>query len=277
MNMQKRFILNADDVGMHPAVDEAVLHLAESGIVSSASVMALQQPDAGTLLALQRGGVDLGLHFDLTSAAAASRYGLPGTVGALLARAYTGRLDRQKLRGVIDEQLQRFSEVAGRMPVFIDGHEHVHQFPVVRDALMQVLSRWPVQERPFLRDTRPRRWRGAKAAVIGMLGAHGLAVRADKLHCTRNTDFLGVYPLQHEVNLHALWRGWLQAMPTQGALAMCHPASSVFAAGNAFRLREYLFLCSAAFAEMRNQYNINIVGWHAALRETPDGAAFCAG
>lgn len=278
MSMQRRFILNADDVGMHPEVDAAVMRLAESGIVSSASVMTLMPADADVLRVLQHGGIDLGLHLDLTSTAAAQRYGFSSSVGTLLARSYARQLGRQQVRHIIDEQLQRFCELAGRMPVFIDGHEHVHQFPGLRDALMDVIAGLPAQQRPFLRDTRPRSWRGPKAAVIGMLGASALTTRARELACVCNTDFFGVYPLQNEVDLDGLWRGWLQTMPAHGALVMCHPATSVFAPGNAFRLREYLFLSSVRFAEMRYQYSAEIVGWRAALgNEAADNAAFCPG
>jgi predicted glycoside hydrolase/deacetylase ChbG (UPF0249 family) len=277
MNMSRRLILNADDVGMHPTVDAAVLRLAESGILSSASVMVMAQPDADVLRILQHGRIDLGLHLDLSSETASRRYGLPSKIGDLLMRAYSGRLDQHQMHSIIAEQLQRFCELTGRTPTFIDGHEHVHQFPSIRDALLQALAELPENERPFLRNTKPRHWRGPKAAVIGVLGASTLATRANKLLCVGNTDFFGVYPLQHEVELEQLWHCWLRAMPAQGALAMCHPATAVFAADNAFRLREYLFLSGPVFAQLRRQYNVSIVGWHAALDKNADTAAFCAG
>lgn len=35
-------------------------------------------------------------------------------------------------------QLERFIQLMGRWPDFIDGHQHVHQFPLIRKAMMAV-------------------------------------------------------------------------------------------------------------------------------------------
>mgnify|MGYP000073246266 CR=1 FL=1 len=39
-----------------------------------------------------------------------------------------------------DAQWARFCEALGRAPRFVDGHQHVHQFPVIRDALLQEMD-----------------------------------------------------------------------------------------------------------------------------------------
>jgi predicted glycoside hydrolase/deacetylase ChbG (UPF0249 family) len=278
MTTQRSIIINADDVGMHPAIDGAVLRLAQSGAISSVSVMALMRPDVDTLHALRHQGVDLGLHLDFTSTIAAQHYALPRGVGAILAHSYMRRLSLQQACNIVDEQLQRFCELTGSMPAFIDGHEHVHQFPVIRDALLQAVARQAQHLRPFIRSTRPLRWRGMKARVIGWLGAAALETAAHDMGCNCNTDFFGVYPLQKEVRLDHLWHRWLQAMPPHGALVMCHPAISEISPGDVFRLREYRFLSSGAFVDMLNQYNTRVTGWRAALGETaPKSAAFCPG
>jgi hypothetical protein len=59
---------------------------------------------------------------------------------------------------------------------------------------------------------------------------------------------------------------------------MCHPALSVIAPDEAFRLHEYRFLSSMAFATMLDQYNTRAAGWRATLdKDAGDDAAFCPG
>jgi chitin disaccharide deacetylase len=49
-------------------------------------------------------------------------------------------LRREKLEGEISSQLQAFITAFGRLPDFIDGHQHVHLFPQIREALLSVVK-----------------------------------------------------------------------------------------------------------------------------------------
>jgi predicted glycoside hydrolase/deacetylase ChbG (UPF0249 family) len=265
MQTKRAIIINADDIGMHPAVDAAAMRLTEMGIVSSVSLMALAQPDADAINGFYRYGIDVGLHLDFTSEMAVRRYGTSGSIARTIMQTYSGRFSMDKARAVVGEQLQRFCELTGRLPAFIDGHEHVHQLPVVRDALMHAIGTMDSGYRPFIRDTRPRGWHGAKAACIGLLGARALQRQAHAAGCAGNTDFFGVYDLKKDVPLDRLWQAWLQAMPPSGALVMCHPSLSTVSGTDFFRMREYRFLSSALFEEMLYQYNTTVTGWKSAL------------
>jgi len=256
----KGLILNADDIGMHPAVDDAVAELAEKGIIRAASVMSLGRPNRDTLSAMGRLGVDLGLHLDFTSELAHAAYRRESSLSSLMLSAWSGTLGAAHVRSALDGQLQRFGELTGRLPDFIDGHQHVHQFPVIRETLAQVLEQYG--ERSIrVRNTRSRRWRGGKAALIGMLGSEALARRLERLGFSWNTDFMGVYDLSGEADLAALWRRWLAGAPEQGGLAMCHPALKDWG-GEAFRVREYQFLASPQFRELCSEFEVQAVNWH---------------
>ena len=37
-------------------------------------------------------------------------------------------------------QWNHFIEATGKTPDFVDGHQHVHQFPVIRDVLVEFLN-----------------------------------------------------------------------------------------------------------------------------------------
>lgn len=268
MSEKRTIIINADDVGMFPAVDTAVMQLVESGIVTSVSIMVLGKPDRDAMRTFKRYGVNIGMHLDLTSAMAAARYGIARTVSSTLLETYGRRMREEEARHIVLDQLNRFCDITGGTPAFIDGHEHVHQFPIIRDALIGALPESGSGKRPFIRNTRPRRWRGAKAALIGMLGARTLEKQARLAGCDCNTDFFGVYDLGKTSSLEQLWHAWLKTMPQQGSLVMCHPALSARLPHDIFRVREYRFLSSTLFEEMLYQYNTTVAGW-----ETVGGAS----
>ena len=104
MTGPKPFILNADDYGMSPGVDHAILRLAERGIVTSTSVMTLapRWPEASRpLLDVP---LDRGLHLDLTSPFVPNAHGL----GSLMAAACARRLDRGAVRRAIARSTRPF-------------------------------------------------------------------------------------------------------------------------------------------------------------------------
>ncbi len=264
---RKKIIINADDVGMHPAVDFAIAELAEKGIISSASVMSLGVPDEDALDAMANREVDLGLHLDFTSGFANQRYNTTYSVRSLIVAAWRHKLDPRHVRNVIDEQLDRFEQLVGESPAFVDGHEHVHQFPTIRETLFEALSdRYPHQ-RPFIRNTKSAAWRGTKAAIIAALGSretHHLAIDGGH-QC--NTDFGGVYDFSPSSNLHGLWSGWLQTVKSDGALIMCHPAGSLVADDpiSQARVREFQFLASDEYIGLLSKYAMQASSWTEAL------------
>jgi len=263
----KGLILNADDIGMHPAVDDAVAELAEKGVIRAASVMSLGRPNRDTLAAMTRLGVDLGLHLDFTSELAHAAYRRETSLSSLILSAWSGTLNAAHVRAALDGQLQRFCELTGRLPDFIDGHQHVHQFPVIREALAQALERHG-ERRIRVRNTCSRRWRGGKAALIGMLGSEALERRLERLGFSGNADFMGVYDLSSDADLASFWRNWLAGAPEQGGLVMCHPALKDWG-GEAFRVKEYQFLASQQFREMCSEFEVQAVNWHGhSLRST---------
>ena len=275
MNVSPRkLIINADDLGMHPAIDHAIAMLAGAGVVSSASLLVLGQPDRDMIAHLDARGINLGLHLDFTSSLFHSRLsGKSRSVYAVMADAWGGRLQPQQAQAIVRDQLEQFQDIAGRMPDFVDGHEHIHQFPVIRQALIDVLSNLDPARRVFIRDTRSSCWRGMKAAIIGMLGAPALAAMTAQTGYRCNTDFLGVYDLSGKADLPGLWRDWLASLPAQGALAMCHPALHSGAGEPSlapFRLREYRFLSSAQFSDLLAEHGVQVVNWQTALGDDDD-------
>nr|WP_313077235.1 ChbG/HpnK family deacetylase [Melaminivora sp.] len=248
-------VLCADDYALHPLVDAAVQQLARAGRLSATSCMSTAPGwrEAAPALRELRPELSVGLHFNLTEGhgGACTAQGL----GEVLRAAYLRRLPRRRLQAAWRAQLDAFEYVMGTPPDFIDGHQHVHQLPGVREALLAELrSRYAAHELPWVRSTRPAGglWRAPKAAVIALLGG----LRATRLLAAAgvpmNRGFGGVYGFDAPdvAGYRTHMQHWLAQMRA-GALLMCHPATAPVPgdAIGAQRAVEFAYLASPTFGE----------------------------
>jgi predicted glycoside hydrolase/deacetylase ChbG (UPF0249 family) len=261
MTTQKSIVINADDMGLHPDIDEAIIRLAEKRVVTSTSLMVLAYPDKEAINAVSKLGVDVGLHLDFTSEMANRRYQISRSIRSTIIDTYSRKMRIEESKNVVKDQLIQFIDITGSIPCFIDGHEHVHQMPVIRNALLDVLSDMNLKNLLFIRDTRTRQWRGMKAAVIASLGANTMARMTASSGYLGNRDFLGVYDLGKKIALQPLWEKWLRSITGHGALAMCHPAISTMQNRYPFRLREYEFLGSESFQNLLQENKVTTSNW----------------
>jgi chitin disaccharide deacetylase len=258
-----RFVLNADDFALSAAVDEGILELARRGIVTSTSALVCAPRWATAARLLDGVAIDVGLHLDLTTAPASTGKSLPDW----LVLSWLRLVDRKQIRNTIRMQCERFEAILGRAPVFVDGHEHVHQLPIVRDILLDELSRRYGNARPYFRVCHTARHRGFKAELIDRLGSRPLARKLTAQGFPHNSDFAGVYDFRAEADLPALWHGWLGNLTGPLPLIMCHVATgqsgqessddAIFQA----RLREYEWLSSDAFQALCKSLDTVPVRW----------------
>ncbi|MGJ7609304.1 MULTISPECIES: ChbG/HpnK family deacetylase [unclassified Variovorax] len=243
----------ADDFGMSRGINAAVLDLIERRKLTATGCLVQREAWGLGLLSLRRvepERADVGLHLDLTPPR------VPGGdepgLGALLLRTYTRSASRRGLQHVIADQLSRFEDGMGRPPAFVDGHRHVHQFPVVRRALLDELSSRYGAALPWLRDTRPRMAQGSgalKAHVIHALGGRALAREAARRSAPMSQALLGVYDFAGDAaGYRRRMLGWLAAARS-GDVLMCHPSLDGTPAtphGEA-RIAEYTVLATMDF------------------------------
>lgn len=264
----RRVGLCVDDFGMHGGVNDAVLRLASIDRLSAVGCLvdgpaflqgARALVDAAAQAARDESRIDLGLHLDLTEGY--TRTARP--LRKLITAAYLRRLSPSELESEIGRQLETFERAIGHPPDFIDGHQHVHQLPQVREALIAVLRERPHPGRPWLRSTRRPRGRVPsrfKAGVIETLGAHALARLAADGGFAQNEHLLGVYGFDEaEGGYEALTERWLDAS-VDGDLLMCHPSAHTTAPDALLpaRLREFRWLTSAGFGRSLEQRDIVI-------------------
>lgn len=268
-------IINVDDLGLSDAVNEAVIALGKLGRVHSTSYMSGGHIDQAHIDALKRLGIQIGLHLDFTGIYNST---VKGSLPALIASSYLRKIDAAAVMDIIDRQLDSFEDTFGRIPVFIDGHQHVHQFPVIRQCLAEVMTRryHNPQSRSIsvaARVTTPL-VNDVKSWTIYLLGGGAWDQLCRQYHIPTNSRFGGVYDFKAtETILAKLWASWFSHCPLTTldlpdppppSLIMCHPAkpsTSWTDEIKAAREVEYAWLSSAAFNELCDEYNIEIVGW----------------
>ena len=264
--------LCVDDFGLHSGVNDAALRLAGMARVHAiGSLVGAPAWKGGVpgLRQLDGEGLDVGLHLDLTEypLLAGSRKPLR----SLIAASFTHQIDRQAMRAEIQAQLNTFEAAIGHGPAFVDGHQHVHQFPVVRAELLAELTQRYGQQAPWIRSTRRARHPRApiqgvprapalKATLIEWLGSQRLAALAGPLGIRQNSRLLGVYDFQGgPARYRRLLQTWLAAA-RDADLLMCHPGLGVQHSDglNAAREAEYQVLSSPQFDELLQANNITL-------------------
>lgn len=252
--MTRRFALCADDFGLTAPISEGIAALAHQGrlnLISCMSTPASWLPHAALLRDLPA-SVETGLHVNLSegepgSAALRQHWARFPSLPQLIGAAHLGRLPLAAIAQECDWQWQRHVDATGRAPTFVDGHQHVHHLPGVRDVIVQLARQHGLRVRNTARVLGPgytvKRWLIAHTGGVvlqGLLRRHGIA---------HNHSLLGVYDFQ-QPDVRALMQGWLRRMPDQGGLVFCHPAAPGAADGiGPARQREAAYLASAAFAE----------------------------
>ena len=268
-----RIVLCADDFALHPAIDDAVLRLARQGRLSATSCMTTSPrwAEAARALADAPAALATGLHVNLTE----GHGGAAPSLGAVLLDAYARRLDGIRLRRQIGDQLDAFEQRMQRAPDFVDGHQHVHQLPVGRDALLDVLGRRYADpgRTPTIRTTVPAHWswNAGKAGVLALLGGLHFRGRLHDRGLRHNHDFAGVYgfdaatPADYGRHMDR----WLAGC-RDGTLMMCHPADAPVTgdAIAAARVVEFGYLASDAFGDALRRHGVVLSGCPAAPRRS---------
>lgn len=253
--MTRRLDLCADDYGLTPALSGCLVELAAHERLSSLSclVNGAHWPAAAARLAALDRSIGIGLHFNLTEGeplSAQLRRAWPHlpALARLIADAHLGLLPLAAIAAEWRAQLDAFTRAAGRAPDHVDGHQHVHHLPGVREIVLDGVA--ALRPPPTVRSTGRVSGPGfaVKRALIEHTGGRALARELARRGLRHNAVLLGCYDFE-ALDYRALMRGWLAAAPAAGALLFCHPGPAEAADPiAAARARERAYLASDDFA-----------------------------
>ena len=235
MNSAPRHIwLCADDYGISPAVSAAIRELVARRLINATSAMVVtpsfSSREASSLREAAGARAAIGLHLTLTAPFRPLTDFVPRRNGAFLplngmaSRALVRRLDRSRLETEIASQFAAFRDAFGRSPDYVDGHQHIHVFPQISDALVRAINREAPQA--WLRQcgraaSAPKSLADPKGYILDALSARLRRLAAQ--HGVRtNPAFAGTYSFRPDADFSKLFDEFLDGL-ADGGLVMCHP------------------------------------------------------
>lgn len=265
---ERMVVLCADDFGLAPGVSEAILFLVEHARLSATSCMTVASdwPRAAALLQPLSATIDVGLHLTLTTLSPlgpmpvlAPQGRLPSLPG-LMRAAFTGQLNGREIGTELRRQLDAFMAAFGREPDFIDGHQHVHVLPTIRNETLALLQNaaltaagtylripWEHPARILKRGTSRRR-----SLVIAGLSLQ-LAQQARAQGVLANQGFGGVRDFDPRMDYRHFFQRTLSGLGAN-SIIMCHPghvdaALCAVDAVTTTRAQEFAYFASDAFSQ----------------------------
>jgi predicted glycoside hydrolase/deacetylase ChbG (UPF0249 family) len=229
-------ILCADDYALSLGVARAVGELSAARRLSATSVLvtAAHWPGLAPRLSVHRGHLAIGLHFNLTLGSPLGKMprlapsGTLPSLAKLIGAALLGLIDRTEIRDELERQLDHFERGLSFPPDQVDGHQHVHVLPGIREVVLETLARRYPTLPPLVRDPSDR-WEAiaarpsakSKAALVATL-ALGFAAAARRRGLPTNQGFSGFSKFDVSVPYASELE---EALKHLGArpLVMCHP------------------------------------------------------
>ena len=237
----KRLIINADDFGLAPGVNRAIVELQQAGALSSATLMA-NGPffSPAVYMAFAQPALAVGCHVVLVDGTPCLRPAeVPSlvdprnpssfrtTVGSFFADLLRGRVREEEIEAEAVAQIRRIQS-SGITVSHIDSHKHVHAFPRVLAPLLRAARQCGVRcvRNPFepwwsLKATR-------QAGTVRRMQVH--VMRTQGRAFTRLTKEHGMITADGSMGLLAtgvlddsVLRSLLRAMPTGTWELVCHP------------------------------------------------------
>lgn len=273
----RRVWLCADDYGISPGVNRAIRELIDRKRINATSVMAvgsaIDRAEIDALKVSLTGNADgaVGLHATLTAPfhpLTMHFQPLDGgrfvPLGKLLRKSLLRQLDPEILEAEILAQILAFTELFGRAPDYVDGHQHAQLFPQIRDAFLSAIRKaapnaWVRQcgrSLPFA-----QRVNSPKALLLDALSAT-FREKCVRSNTTFNPGFAGAYDFSRTADFAGLMPGFLDGLP-DGGLVMCHPGyvdETLISLDPLThqREREFAYLASDDFASMLALNNVTL-------------------
>jgi predicted glycoside hydrolase/deacetylase ChbG (UPF0249 family) len=276
----KRIILCADDYGQNPAISQAIVELMGLKRLSATSCLVTSPFFDQAVSALQpyKNKVDIGLHFNLTEGTPLSKemtafYPL----NDLILNANLYELKKPAIIAEFTAQLDKFTEAFGQLPDFIDGHQHVHQFPIIRDAIISVYEEKLRTNKTYIRCTydpstlyRVSDVAYLKQLIIQLCGGIIFKKRLNQFKIPHNQTFAGIYSFKSALSYPEYFPRFLNQVKDAG-IVMCHPGLYSSDEENEManaRYAEYSYFSSSELKHDLNTKQIKLIRFNDSIPPT---------
>lgn len=231
----KKIVVCADDYNIAPGVSKAIRELIAKGRLNATSVMTLFPGLDEEAKALNEtpspSPIQIGLHLTLSGGFAplvsppmATGDGKLPSMTKLLSPLSLLQVSRKAVAAEIEAQIEAFTRAFGRLPDYVDGHQHCQLMPAIRKTFVQTIAR--LAPNAWVRQCAPARKSAlisadSKTRVIGTLSL-GLARLARKAGLAVNPSFSGAYDFGGVEKFEDLLPRFLAEL-TEGGVVMVHP------------------------------------------------------
>ena len=250
---EKLITICSDDFGQNQSIDEGILQLVSLGRLQAVTVFteSPRWPDSSVQLRAFKNQIDIGIHLNLTESFPGSpkKYNL----NQLLILSHLRLINKDAIKSSFRKQIQLFQAQMGSLPDFLDGHQHVHAFPVINQALQEIIEEfWGAHPSLYVRDSSKLNFNADGFLIkkfILHLACGRLTKKMDAIQVPTTSSFTGVYDFNPQANYGQLVNGWLSTAKTQ-TLMMCHPACNPMSDADPLheaRVNEFNYLSSADF------------------------------
>ena len=235
--MSKKIVICADDFGLSDNVNKGILDLLEKEIINATSCMSNMPALKYGIINLKKiysNFIHVGIHLNLTE-------GTPFTKAASISKnkeflPLSKLLAKSKLRSIkytdvyneLKAQIDNFIDQWGDLPDFIDGHQHVHHFPIIRKVVIDLYKDFNIVEKQtYIRSTLNMDKSDFKSLIIYRSGAKKFNKLLVDNNIKHNTSFSGIYSLENSNQDFRKVMLKAYAEIKDGGLIMCHPAIDI--------------------------------------------------
>jgi predicted glycoside hydrolase/deacetylase ChbG (UPF0249 family) len=263
--MTKRIVLCADDYGQAPSISQAILALLQQGRLSATSCLVTTSywPSYARTLSPYQQKIDIGLHLNFSEGEPISKeyrakYGdtfLP--LSKLMKRVFLRPWDMQAFMAEAEAQVEHFFCEMGFLPHYLDGHQHIHQFPGIRQVIINLYKKYFPTKQAYVRLVNPSLHvlrdciTNVKKSVVMLSGAF-FRQCLDRASIPHNISFSGIYHFNTGKDYRREFLYFLKEIK-DGGLIMCHPGMETVLNCHdkiaSSRYLEYQYLSSPLFLE----------------------------
>ncbi|WP_068087911.1 ChbG/HpnK family deacetylase [Polycladidibacter stylochi] len=224
----------ADDYAYTPEATAGILDLMRAGKVHGTSCMTASpywpvHAHALKNLCEENKGLQAGLHITLSGSwfgaleSSLWKGGFP-TMERLLLTSLARQLDSTEIATEVRAQLEAFVSVFGRLPDYVDGHQHCHVFPQIRSVVLTELHKaqftgWVRHCGGPIRNILQRPFK-VKALILNHLSNAMLRINREAF--ATNKDFCGLYDFAPSSDFEGLLQTWTR-FEDDACILMCHP------------------------------------------------------
>ena len=229
----------ADDFGITSNVNLAILKLMEKKSLTEVSCISITKSFELDAIKLKqyKNHINIGLHLTLTDFEPLSnnnniiKNGKMFAVKELLIKCFFNKISEKFFLEEIDLQIERFKKILGFYPHFIDGHQHVHQFPIISSCLIKILKEKKIHDKVWVRNSNDkilsiliRKVSIFKCIILSIFGNY-LKKKLERENIKTNDSFSGIYDFSEKKNYSNIFERFIMKI-SNNHLIMIHPGHS---------------------------------------------------